>query len=127
MFRRWLRWPIAARIRIPQAPAQLLYRMGDVVYQLGWRTPITSTAQAEMRRGAIGDPTLWAELTGVPPRDVEAALMREPASVQERWFAQMYVLKPLLFGVFGLFWIATGFISFGPGCPSSNALRQMAV
>jgi hypothetical protein len=27
----------------------------------------------------------------------------------------MYVLKPIVFGVFGVFWIATGLISFGPG------------
>ena len=45
----------------------------------------------------------------------EHALAREPASVQERWFARLYLLKPLVFGVFGLFWLATGLISFGPG------------
>ena len=42
-------------------------------------------------------------------------MAREPASVQERWFATLYVLKPLVFGVFALFWIATGLISLGPG------------
>jgi hypothetical protein len=35
--------------------------------------------------------------------------------VQERWFARLYVLKPLVFAVFGLFWISTGIVSFGPG------------
>jgi DoxX-like family len=35
--------------------------------------------------------------------------------VQERWFARLYALKPLIVGVFGLFWIVTGIISLGPG------------
>jgi hypothetical protein len=38
----------------------------------------------------------------------------EPASVQERWFARLYLLKSLVFAVFSLFWIATGLISLGP-------------
>jgi hypothetical protein len=42
-------------------------------------------------------------------------LAREPASVQERWFAGMYLIKPLLFAVFSAFWIGTGLISLGPG------------
>ncbi|WP_345947100.1 DoxX-like family protein [Bradyrhizobium sp. 174] len=82
---------------------------------LGWGTPVSSTAKAEMRRGAIGDPEPWRQLTGLRPRDLEGALAREPASVQERWFARLYALKPLIFGVFGLFWVVTGIISLGPG------------
>jgi len=82
---------------------------------LGWRTPINATAQAEMRRGAAGDPEPWRQMTGLRPRDLEVALAREPASVQERWFARLYALKPLIFGVFGLFWIATGIISLSAG------------
>jgi hypothetical protein len=35
--------------------------------------------------------------------------------VQDRWFARLYFIKPLVFGVFGLFWVVTGLISFGPG------------
>jgi hypothetical protein len=35
--------------------------------------------------------------------------------VQERWFARLYLLKPVVFGVFSLFWIATALLSLGPG------------
>lgn len=115
MVRRWMRWRPAWRVRTPRPLASLLYRLGDVAYALGWRTPITNTAQREMRRGAVGDPRPWQQAMGIVPRDVEEALMREPVSVQERWFARLYAIKPLLFGVFGLFWIATGLISLGPG------------
>jgi uncharacterized protein YbjT (DUF2867 family) len=115
LFRRWLRWRPAYRLPLPAWAASGSYRAGDVAQMLGWRTPVNSTAQAEMRRGATGDPGPWRQATGVAPRDLEAALAREPASVQERWFARLYALKPLIFGVFGLFWIVTGIISLGPG------------
>jgi MFS superfamily sulfate permease-like transporter len=48
----------------------------------------------------------------------------EPASVQERWFARLYLLKPLVFGVFSLFWILTGLISLGPGWKIGMALMR---
>ena len=115
MFRRWLRWRPAYRLHLPSWAASGAYRAGDIARMLGWRTPINSTAQAEMRRGATGDPGPWRLATGITPRDLEAALASEPASVQERWFARLYALKPLVFGIFGLFWIVTGIISLGPG------------
>jgi hypothetical protein len=42
-------------------------------------------------------------------------LASHPASVQEKWFARLYLLKPLILAVFSLFWIATAFVSLGPG------------
>ncbi|MGL3107299.1 SDR family oxidoreductase [Bradyrhizobium sp. BR 1432] len=115
LFRSWLRWRPAYRLHLPSWAASAAYRAGDVAQMLGWATPVNATAQGEMRRGATGDPEPWRQVTGMRPRDLEVALAREPASVQERWFARLYVLKPLVFGVFGLFWISTGIISLGPG------------
>jgi hypothetical protein len=74
--------------------------------------------------GASGDAGPWTQLTGIAATDVESALASEPASVQERWFARLYLLKPLVFGVFGLFWIATGIISFGPGWDVGMSLMR---
>jgi uncharacterized protein YbjT (DUF2867 family) len=124
MFRRWLRLRPAVSLAVPRFLAALLFRLGDLAYALGWRTPITTTAQAEMRRGAAGDPEPWQKAAGIAPRDIEAFLRCEPASVQERWFARLYALKPLVFGVFGLFWIATGLISLGPGFEYGMALLR---
>ncbi|MCK1358155.1 SDR family oxidoreductase [Bradyrhizobium sp. 199] len=115
LLRGWLRWRPAYRLHLPSWAASAAYRAGDVAQMLGWKTPINSTAQAEMRRGATGDPEPWRQMTGVSPRELADELAREPASVQERWFARLYALKPLIFGIFGLFWIGTGIISLGPG------------
>lgn len=115
LLRRWLRWQPVHRLNLPSWVASTFYLTGDLAQLLGWRTPINTTAQTEMRRGATGDPEPWYRATGIRPRDIEAALASEPASVQDRWFARLYALKPLLFGIFGLFWIATGIVSLGPG------------
>jgi hypothetical protein len=115
LLRHWMRWPQARTLSVPFWLSEMLYKLGDAVSALGWRPPVRTTAAREIPFGAAGDGRRWRELTGIVPTDIEVALSREPASVQERWFARMYILKPIIFGVFGLFWIATGAISFGPG------------
>ncbi|SFK00639.1 SDR family oxidoreductase [Bradyrhizobium sp. Gha] len=124
LFRSWLRWRPAYRLHLPSWAASAFYRAGDLAQMLGWATPVNSTARVEMQRGATGDPQPWRQVTGLGPRDVELALAREPASVQERWFARLYALKPLIFGVFGLFWIGTGIISLGPGWETGMSLLR---
>jgi uncharacterized protein YbjT (DUF2867 family) len=113
--RLWMRWPEPKMISLPGFLGRGIYKLGDAIGALGWRPPVRSTARQEIVHGATGDPGRWSQLTGVTPVDIEVALTREPASVQERWFARLYLLKPLVFGVFGLFWIGTALISFGPG------------
>jgi uncharacterized protein YbjT (DUF2867 family) len=120
-YRRWLGWPEPRLLLVPGAIAALFFRLGDVAGWLGWRPPLRSTARHEIRRGAVGDPRAWTELTGIVPRSFSAALASRPASVQERWFAGLYLLKPVVFIVLSLFWIATGALSrlIRPGCASS--------
>ena len=115
VYRRWMRWPPARAARVPEWLATMVYRLGDAVARLGWKPPVRTTAQREMIRGAVGDASSLTKLSGITPRNVEKMLEAEPASVQERWFARLYLLKPLVFTIFPLFWIATGIISLGPG------------
>jgi hypothetical protein len=77
-----------------------------------------------MAYGAVGDPGPWTERTGIVPTDLQAALAAELASVQERWFARLYFLKPLGFTIFSLFWISTGIISLTVGYPIGAALMR---
>jgi uncharacterized protein YbjT (DUF2867 family) len=115
LLRRWMRFRPAASVTLPRWVFSLAAKLGDVAGYLGWRPPVRTNAMLEISRGAVGSAAAWTEATGITPRDLETALAHEPASVQERWFAQLYLLKGLIFSVFGLFWIATGLISFGPG------------
>lgn len=113
-YRRWLGWREPRLLRLPSPVAALLFQLGDLAGWLGWRPPLRSTARREIRHGAVGDPRPWIELTGIAPRSLRAALVSRPASVQERWFASLYLLKPVVFAVLSLFWITTGALSLGP-------------
>ncbi|MEA3016422.1 MAG: hypothetical protein QOI38_1144 [Sphingomonadales bacterium] len=115
LYRRWLGWRPARLISVPGWMVGAAYRIGDLIGRLGWRPPIRTTARREIVRGAAGDGSEWRRVTGIAPVSLSAALAAEPASVQERWFARLYLLKPLAIGVFALFWLMTGIVSLGPG------------
>jgi hypothetical protein len=68
-----------------------------------------------MARGAAGDPREWTAATGLVPQRLGDALAREPASAQERWFACLFLLRPLAIVVFALFWLLTGGLSLTAG------------
>lgn len=124
-YRSWLGW---LPVRLVTAPALLLegaFRVGDLISRLGWRPSIRSTARREIERGAIGDNAAWARITGIEPQSLSAALAAEPASVQERWFARLYLLKPLAIFTFALFWLMTGLVSLGPGYGHAVRLMEM--
>jgi uncharacterized protein YbjT (DUF2867 family) len=121
-YRSWLGWNPARAVSLPQPVMTLLYKAGDLAGRLGWRPPVRTTARREMRRGASGDPSAWSAALGIVPRALSEALQREPASVQERWFARLYLLKPAVITRFALFWLLTGFVSLGPGYDIGTAL-----
>jgi hypothetical protein len=123
-YRAWLGWPEARSVPMPSWLAALAYRLGDFAGWLGWRPPLRTTARLELRRGAVGDPGRWTGLTGIEPLSLGTALSRRPASVQERWFSALYLLKPVVFAVFALFWIVTGMLSLGPGYAVGVGLMQ---
>jgi uncharacterized protein YbjT (DUF2867 family)/uncharacterized membrane protein YhaH (DUF805 family) len=113
-YRRWLGFP-PARAIAGAAVMPLLFRIGDAIGWLGWRPPVRGTARRELSRGSVADTEMWTTMTGIRPRSLTDALAVEPASVQERWFANLYLLKAATFIVLAAFWILTGLITLGPG------------
>jgi uncharacterized protein YbjT (DUF2867 family) len=124
LFRLWLGWRPARVVSLPPRASRGLFALGDLAGLLGWRPPMRSNAEREIARGATGDPAQWTVLTGLAPRDLEQAFLEEPASVQERWFARLFLVKPLLIGITALFWISTGVIALGPGWTNGVRLMQ---
>jgi hypothetical protein len=114
LIRRWCRWPPAREIHLPIFASSVMYVFGDIISLLGWGPPVRSTAEREIRRGAVGSLEDMQRL-GLHPKGLSEFFASEPASVQERWFARMYLLKPAIFVVLSLFWISTAFVSLGPG------------
>lgn len=125
-YRAWLGWRPARIVRAPDWLFAIAWRLGDLAGLLGWRPPVRSTTRLEMARGAVGDPSAWMRTTGIAPRPLDAALAAEPASVQERWFARLFLLKPVVLLAFATFWIVTGLVSLGPGFAVGETLMREA-
>ncbi len=123
-FRKWLGQPPARLVRLPAWILALGYRLGDFAGWLGWRAPIRTTAQREIARGAVGDNRAWMAATGIAPASLVAALRNRPATVQERWFAGLYLAKPVVFVSLCALWIGTGIVTLGPGWPQGASFMR---
>lgn len=126
LYRRWLGLSAPLRIRVPRWASVLAFGLGDFAGLLGWRAPLRTTARKELTRGAAGDEQPWIAATGIVPTSLADALTAEPASVQERWFARLYLSKPIVLGVLAAFWIVTGAVALGPGWEGAVAYMQRA-
>ncbi|MDA9547167.1 MULTISPECIES: SDR family oxidoreductase [unclassified Bradyrhizobium] len=101
-------WP---RNAMPRFLLDLGAKLGDVASYLGWMPPMRSTAIAELRRGVTGDPTAWIAATGIAPRRLAELIGRHPASIQDKWFARLFLVKALIFASLVAFWVVSGFIA----------------
>jgi uncharacterized protein YbjT (DUF2867 family) len=97
------------RIALPTFLLDLGARLGDLASLLGWRPPMRTTAIAELRRGVAGDPHPWMAATGIVPKTL--AQMLRSATIQDKWFARLFLIKALVIVSLALFWIASGFIA----------------
>jgi uncharacterized protein YbjT (DUF2867 family) len=93
---------------------------GDLVAWLGWTPPMRSTAIREMRRGVSGDPGPWMSKTGIVPLSARNALMAIPATVQEKWFARLYLLKAVSLVTLVIFWCASSLIALTVAFPAAR-------
>ena len=99
------------RITLPAFMLDLGARLGDIASWLGWMSPMRSTAIAELRRGVSGDPSAWMAATGIVPKMLSQAVGRRSATIQDKWFARLFLIKALVIASLSVFWIASGFIA----------------
>jgi hypothetical protein len=100
-------------------------RLGDLASWLGWMPPMRSTAMAELRRGVTGDPTAWMAVTGIVPAELAVGL--RSATIQDKWFARLYLIKALVLASLVAFWTVSGFIAlFVSYSEAADILRSHA-
>jgi uncharacterized protein YbjT (DUF2867 family) len=99
------------RITLPGFLLDLGARLGDLASLLGWMPPIRSTAIAELRRGVRGDPQSWMLATGIVPKTLAQAVGQRAATIQDKWFARLFLIKALAIASLVVFWIASGLIA----------------
>jgi uncharacterized protein YbjT (DUF2867 family) len=100
-------WP---RIPLPGFLLELGVKLADLASWLGWQSPMRSTAMIELRRGVRGDPSAWISATGIAPAEL-GQTTQHPATIQDKWFARLYLIKALILASLVVFWSVSGFIA----------------
>ena len=124
--RRWLGFAPQPISTVPQPIARLVSQAADTLAYLGWRSPARSTAFAQLAAAPRGDPGTWIQATGIRPQSLADILAARPSTVQERWFARLYFLKPAAIACLSALFLVTGLVSLGPGWAEGMALLAPA-
>lgn len=111
--RQWLGFASASReVLILDFMIKATSRVADGLGRLGWRSPLRSTAVKVLVDGVTGIPTDLSQF-GVPPvKSLTQTLASMPARVEDRMFARMALLTPILFATLFAFWLMSGVIGF---------------
>jgi uncharacterized protein YbjT (DUF2867 family) len=110
------------RLRMPAFLLDLGARLGDLASRLGWMPPMRSTAIAELRRGVIGDPAPWMNATGIVPKAIAEVVGQRSATIQDKWFARLFLIKALVLASLVLFWSASGFVALVISSPATKVI-----
>jgi uncharacterized protein YbjT (DUF2867 family) len=108
------------RIVLPRFMLDLGAGLGDLASWLGWMPPIRSTAIAELRRGVSGEPQPWMLATGIVPKTL--AEVARSATIQDKWFARLFLIKALVIASLTAFWTVSGFIALAISYDAAAAL-----
>ena len=127
LFRRSLGTREYPRMTLPTFMLDLGAGLGDLAGWLGWMPPIRSTAIAELRRGVCGDPLPWMTATGIVPTGLNSLVGLRSATIQDKWFARLYLIKALVVASLVAFWTVSGCIAlFVSYTAAADILRSHA-
>ncbi|MFY0311211.1 SDR family oxidoreductase [Leisingera sp. D0M16] len=109
--RSWLGFaPARLVLRFPDWLLPPVAACADALGRLGWRSPLRSTAIAEIRSGVRGDPEPYRAVRGQGIAPLKAIYQSLPAGRAQRLDARMALLMPVAVAVLSLFWLASGLI-----------------
>lgn len=109
--RAWLGLEPAPVIALPSPMGAAASLVADVLAWLGWKSALRSAALGQLARGVRGETSGGAVRLGFEPRTLDQILAAWPSTVQDRWFARLYFLKPLAILILAVFWTLSGVIA----------------
>lgn len=124
--RAWLGFGSARQWTAPHLLTDIAFTVGDMLGAIGVRTSLRSTSRAQMAHDVGGDPDSLKRELSLDVRAGMAALADEPASVQDRWHARLYFVKPAARLALATFWILTGIVCLTSGRAEAMALARAA-
>ena len=125
-YRGWLGLRPRPVITVPGLVTEVTASVADALSWLGWRSPMRTAAIRQLAEGINGNPAGWIATTDITPKSLDDVLAVSPATVQDRWFARLYLVKPLAIAVLAAFWIMSGLIALGPGWDGAKLILRLA-
>ena len=108
-YRGWLGLGRARVVTMPGFTAAMAAKGADFLGLLGWRSPMRSTAMTVAGGGIATE--ISPEKTLHTQTSLANLLSNEPAGAQDLWYARLYLLKALIFGMLSLFWFVSGLVA----------------
>lgn len=111
--RKWLGFgPAKHQIVIPKLLTRAIGAVADGLAYLGWRSPLRTTALNTLADDLVGDPSDLSPY-GVPPaKSLSQTLRSMPARTEDRLFARLALLTPVIIAVLVVFWFLSGLMGF---------------
>lgn len=110
-FRRWLGAPQPlVSIALPRWTLAPVAFIADVFGQLGWRSPLRTNALRALQENIVGDASHARQFGGSDLLSLAQSFDAMPATLQERWFARLYLMLPLMIATLAIFWLLSGVI-----------------
>jgi uncharacterized protein YbjT (DUF2867 family) len=125
--RGWLGLRPAAVVPLPTPLGRIAALAADGLAWLGWRSPMRSASLAQLAAGVRASPDEAQRSLGIVPRGLAEMLEQRPSGVQERWFARLYFVKPLLLATLAAFWSASGLVGLLQRGAAERILTQAGV
>jgi uncharacterized protein YbjT (DUF2867 family) len=125
--REWLGFPPAKLYLV--APRWLVYmaaRLADGMALFGWRSPLRTTAIMSLEDGVMGDARGASVLLGRDPHALHQTLGALPSTLQERWFARLYLAMPMAVATLAAFWIVSGVVGLIRVAPAAAIIPSGA-
>jgi DoxX-like family len=111
-FRRWLGFERARmEMAIPGFVLSAVAKAADALGYLGWRSPLRTTTIQVLAEGVLGDSRGFSQIDSRKLSSLQQTLDNLPSTLQERWFARLYLLMPVTIAVLAAFWVLTGLIA----------------
>ena len=109
--RLWLGFsPAMYEITLPNFCVVAISKLADALSWLGWRSPLRTTALKVLSEGVLGKPEDLSKF-GMPQiSSLPKTLSTMPVGAQDRLFARMALLAPVIIASLSFFWLVSGVV-----------------
>lgn len=109
--RQWLGFsPAICEIALPNFCVFAVAKLADALSWLGWRSPLRTTALKVLSEGVLAKPADLRRFGMSQISTLPQTLRRMPVGAQDRLFARMALLAPVIIACLCFFWLTSGVV-----------------